>query len=139
MKHWRLVAVVVVLIFGAFGINSVREKGKQQERDLAYGAVLRSYSEVVKPGMTRKEVEDYLRSKNLTFRQMCCVDYKTPKGVWDDLTKIAQEDPPFFCNEKNIYVAFQFAGGRPHNAVPSAEDADRLTAVTIYPWLERCL
>ncbi len=90
--------------------------------------------------MTRKEVEDYLRTRNAPFRHMCCVDTKQfLKWVYDDLTKIGQEDAPWFCSEKNVYIAFQFAGNSPHNGGPSAEPTDMLTAVTIYPWLEGCL
>lgn len=59
-------------------------------------------------------------------------------GVWDDLVKIAQEDTPWVCSEKNIYIAFQFAGTGPHAAPPSAGPSDTLTAVTVYPSLEGC-
>jgi hypothetical protein len=91
--------------------------------------------------MTRKEVEDLLRAKNKAFQQMCCVDIKKPMGVWDDLVKIAQEDAPWFCSEKNVYIAFQFAGSRPPERAPGwdAEASDKLTAVSLYPWLEGCL
>jgi hypothetical protein len=138
MKYWRLVAAVVVIIFLAIAINNVRQKRSQQKRDLAYEAALRSYSEVFRPGMTPNEVEGLLRARNKVFRQMCCVDLKKSMDVWDDLVKIAQEDPPWVCSEKNVYIAFQFAGTRPHATPPSAEPSDRLTAVTVYPWLEGC-
>jgi hypothetical protein len=139
MKYWRLIAAVAVLAFAVIAINNVREKRSQRKRDVAYQTALRSYSEVVKPGMTRKEVEDLLHARNKAFRQMCCVDIKKPIGVEDDLVKIAQEDPPWVCSDKNIYIAFQFAGARPQAAPPHAEPSDKLTAVTIYPWLEGCL
>ena len=139
MKYWRLVAMVVVFTFVVIAIHNVREKRSQQKRDVAYQTALRSYSEVIKPGMTRKEVEDLLHARNKTFRQMCCVDIKKPMGVWDDLVKIAQEDPPWICGAKNIYIAFQFAGTRPQSAPPSSEPSDRLAVVTVYPHLEDCL
>jgi len=139
MKYWRLVAAVVVFTFVVVAINNVREKRSQQKRDVAYQTALRSYSEVFKPGMTRKEVEDFLRARNKVFRHRCCVDIKKSMDVWDDLVKIAQEDAPWVCSEKNIYIAFQFAGTEPHPTPPSVEPSDKLTAVTIYPWLEGCL
>jgi hypothetical protein len=139
MRYWPLLAAVVVVAFVLIGIRGVRERRSQQKRDVAYQTTLRSYSEVFKPGMRRKEVEDSLRTRNVTFRQMCCVDIKKPMGVWDDLVKIAQEDPPWICSEKNIYIAFQFAGTRPQAAPPSAEASDGLTAVNVYPHLEGCL
>ena len=139
MKYWPLLAAVVVIALVLIGIRNVSEKRSQQKRDVAYQTALRSYSEVIKPGMTRKEVEDSLHTRNKVFRQMCCVDIKKSMDVWDDLVKIAQEDPPWVCSEKNIYIAFQFAGTEAHAAPPRADPSDRLTAVTIYPWLEGCL
>ncbi|HLB93604.1 MAG TPA: hypothetical protein VJK27_14780 [Terriglobales bacterium] len=88
--------------------------------------------------MSRREVEDLLHARNKAFRQMCCVDIKKPIGVWDDLVKIAQEDPPWVCSGKNIYIAFQFTGTRAPATPPSAEPSDKLTAVSVYPWLEGC-
>jgi hypothetical protein len=139
MRYWALLAAGVFIAFVLIGMHNVREKRSQQKRDVAYQTALRSYSEVIKPGMTRKEVEDLLHARNKAFRQLCCVDIKKPMGVWDDLVKIAQEDPPWICNAKNIYIAFQFGGTRPQAAPPSAEPSDRLTAVTVYPHLEGCL
>jgi len=57
--------------------------------------------------MTRKQVEDYLSARNLSFRQMCCVSVKEfSRGVYDnaydDLVKIAQEEVPWFCSENNV-------------------------------------
>jgi|ERR1022692_469916 hypothetical protein len=139
MKYWRLLLAIVLITIVVIVVNNGREKRSQQKRDLAYQAELRSYSEVFQPGMTRKEVEDLLRTRNKVFRQMCCVDIKKSMDVWDDLVKIAQEDPPWVCSEKNVYIAFQFAGTEPHATPPSAEPTDKLTAVTVYPWLEGCL
>jgi hypothetical protein len=94
-----------------------------------------------KPGMTRKEVEDYFHANGIVFRQMCCVDSQSHKWVWDDLTKIAREEHPWFCSEKNIYIAFQFDGSRSPDRAPGwdAEASDKLTAVSLYPWFEGCL
>jgi len=139
MEYWRALLAVVLIIVLAIVINNVREKRSWQKRDLAYQEALRSYSQDFKPGMSRKEVEDLLHIRNKAFRQMCCVDIKKSMDVWDDLVKIAQEDPPWVCSEMNIDIAFQFAGTRVHAAPPSAAPSDKRTAVTLYPWLERCL
>ena len=97
MKYWRLSLVVVVIIFVVIGIYRVRKKRAQQEREVAYQTALRSYSEALKPGMTRKEVEDYLRVRNMLFSQMCCVHRKDiSRSVRDDLTKIGRAS----CRER---------------------------------------
>jgi hypothetical protein len=70
---------------------------------------------------------------------MCCAERADfAKGAYDDLVRIGQEDPPWFCNENNVYVAFQFAAHEPH-AVAQADPSDLLKTVTIFHWLEGCL
>ena len=141
MKHWRLLTVVLVAVaMSVIGVRHVLEKPAQQKREVAYQAALRPYSEVLRPGMTRNEVESYLRAENVRFGQMCCVDpTDLSKGVYDDLTKIGQEDAPWFCSEMNIYVAFQFTGPDRHAVGWTADASDTLKSVTIYRRLEGCL
>jgi hypothetical protein len=116
------------------------ERLAQEKREVAYQSILRSYSEVLRPGMTRKEVENYLRAKNVTFSQMCCVDPRdTHKGVNDEVTKIGHEDAPWFCSANTVYVAFRFTGPERRSVGPTGEASDTLNAVTIYHRLEGCL
>ena len=65
-----LILVVAPLIF--FGVRyemKVRaETQAQAKRETAYQAALRSYNQILKPGMKRKEVEDYLRVNKTEFR-----------------------------------------------------------------------
>src|SRR5947209_18878249 len=83
MKHWRLLTVVLVAVaLSVIGVRHVREKRSQQKhvlekraqqkREVAYKAALRSYSEVLRPGVTRNEVESYLRAENV---RLLCVEY----------------------------------------------------------------
>ena len=114
---------------------------EQEKRELVYRGILQSYQQVLKPGMTRKEVEDYLRAKNKNFRQMCCIDFKSGmKHSWDDEMKIGQEDPPWFCGENNVYVGFEFSdSAQPHGEFWQADDSDILKSVTLRHQLEICL
>jgi hypothetical protein len=102
--------VVTVVAAVAIGLHHVLGKRAERKREIAYQSVLRSYSERFGRGTTRRDVEDYLRARNIGFQHMCCVDHKLSKSVWDDLTKIRQESAPWFCSENNVYVAFQFSG-----------------------------
>ncbi len=71
---------------------------------------------------------------------MCCVDRRTYSlGIYDDLIKIGQEDAPWFCNEKNVYIALQFTGQSRADPTPEAVPSDTLKTITIYHWLEGCL
>ncbi len=127
----------------ATAIATVRyehEKRAQRQREATYERALHSYSDVLKPGTNRKEVEDYLHERDIGFRHMCCVDRRTYSlGIYDDLIKIGQEDAPWFCNEKNVYIALQFTGQSRADPTPEAVPSDTLKTITIYHWLEGCL
>jgi hypothetical protein len=99
-RRWPLVTgLFIAAALLAFGVRYVLEAQAERvkkTREFAYEAVLRSYSEALKLGATRKEVEDYLRAKDVEFRRMCCVDSKQrfSTNVYDDLTKVGQENAP---------------------------------------------
>ena len=140
MKRWHaLVLALIAVALTAYGVRHILENRAEQKREIAYQSALRPYSERFRPGTTRKEVEEYLRARNIGFRQMCCVDYKSHKSVWDDLTKISQEGAPWFCSENNVYVAFEFTGPKRNGVEWSADPSDALKAISIYHWLEGCL
>lgn len=139
-KHWRPLAAILILVLAVVGVRRVREKQAQKKRDEAYEAILQAYSAALMPGTARKDVESYLRAKNVAFQQMCCVERKAfSDGVYDDLVKIGQEDVPWFCSENNVYIALQFAGTGHPKMTPDADPLDRLRAVTIFHWLAGCL
>jgi len=137
--------ILILLVAGlcGLGVRYWSKKQMQMRREATYQAALRSYTEALKPGMTRKQVEDYLRAKNIKFRQICCVDIKelqsSRRRSWDDLTKIGEEDIPFVCRENNVYVAFQFTDHEQGEAKRQVNDLDTLKALSIYHSLEGCL
>ena len=125
----------VLLVLLASGSGDARGQSKQQKREAAYQAKLQSYSDVLKPGMTRKNVEDYLRGKGVEFGKLCCVD---KESVFSDLVKIGKEKHPWYCEEHNVYIAFQFAAVEPHKGW-EAYGSDTLKSITVYHKLEGCL
>lgn len=130
-----LLAVLLLAVAGlaVAGVHLWSEKRAQMKREAAYESILRSYTQVLKPGMTREEVEDYLRAKRVDFQQTCCFLGKS----WADLVKIGQEDHPWFCSEHDVYVAFQFANEQHPERL--ANKLDTLKAVTVYDQLGGCL
>jgi hypothetical protein len=142
MKHWlRLLLGVLGAALLIVGVREIVKGQLRNKREVVYQATLESYQQVLKPGMTRKRVEDYLRARHQTFTQSCCVDTKEfRKHSWDDLAKIGAEDAPWFCSENAIYVAFQFADSPvPHKEMWRADDLDILETVAIYRRPEICL
>jgi hypothetical protein len=98
-------------------------------------------SQVLKPGMTRKEVEGYFHAKNIDFGHACCVDLMglSKKHSWDDLVEIGKETAPWFCRENNASVAFEFIDQGQHGTDWDSNDADTLKAVSIYHRVDGCL
>ncbi len=90
----------MIAVSVAVSVWHVREERAQKMREFGYTKTLESYSAVLRTGMTRQQIEDYFSSRNIEFRQLCCVSVKEfSKGVYDntydDLVKIGQEDIPW--------------------------------------------
>jgi hypothetical protein len=60
--------------------------------------------------MTRKDVEDYLRSRNTKFTWIWTAFGGRRESQYADLVKIGEETAPWYCSEACVYVAF---GSRP--------------------------
>ena len=139
LKPWlRLILSLLLVALLFAGARHFVQRHEQEKREVFYHGILRSYQQVLRPGMNRKEVEDYLRANNETFRQMCCIVFNGPaKHSWDDEVKIAEEDPPWVCRENNVYVGFVF-GDSPtvHKENYQADEWDILKAVTLQHQLE---
>jgi hypothetical protein len=126
---------LVFLALLSIGSCFASGQSKQQKREAAYQAKLQSYSESFKPGMPRKTVEEYLRTKGTAFRQLCCVE---ETSVFADLVEIGKEKHPWYCEEHNVYIAFQFSAVKPRKGF-EAHDSDTLTKITIFHKLDGCL
>jgi len=135
MKTWRrLLVLLLVLSVCLFFLRYLSKTKAEKRRALTYRAALERYSQALRPGMTREEVEDYLKANNASFYHMCCVKAKrSSDGAYDDLTRIGQEDAPWFCSQNNIYIAFLFAG--PKRVATTADPSDKLTSIELYPYL----
>lgn len=118
----------------ALGIHQGQKLQQKRKREAAYQSTLLSYTQVLEPGMIRKEVENYLRARNVDFGQLCCVvgTQPHPKHSLDDITKVGQEDAPWFCREHYVFVAFQFEDHGQYKSILGADDKDILKSVTIY-------
>jgi hypothetical protein len=125
----------VLLVLFTVGSCDAKAQSAKEKREAAYQAKLQSYSDVLKPGTTRENVEDYLRAKGVAFGQLCCIDERSASA---DLVKIGKEKRPWYCEENNAYVAFQFAAVEPHKGW-EAYDSDTLKSITIYHKFEGCL
>jgi hypothetical protein len=128
----RIFAFFLVLTT-SFGTSGQSAK---QKREADYQAALQSYSDALKPGATRKSVEDYLQAKGVNYEKMCCILEKSAEA---ELVRIGKEKHPWYCSEHNVYIAFQFVDELHGGGRPSDSDLDKLKSITVYHWLEGCL
>ena len=126
-----VILVVAPLIF--FGVRyelKVRaETQAQAKREMAYQSTLRSYNQVLKLGMKRETVEDYLRFNKTEFLRLSL----------DDLTKIGEDEPTWVCGRTGVYVKFQFTGIGQREPRFDANDEDTLDEIKIFHWGNTCL
>lgn len=141
-KRWRsfilIVLVVACVLIAGFAVLSWSRQNAQRERDLGYQSALQKYRDDLGSATTRDDVERNLQSKNVKFRQLCCVDNEN--SAYSDLVLIGKEDPPWYCSENNVYIAFQFGASEgPESRPPSSAGVDVLKAITVYQKLDDCL
>lgn len=136
MRRWVLIAAMLIcVVFVHALVSNVVAKREERKREAVFQETLRSYQEALKPGMTRKQVEDYLNSKDASFTRTCCIDQEGRFAA--DITKIWQGKPPWYCNDNSMYVAFQFT--TPALAATSSDPKDVLDKVMLYQHLGGCL
>lgn len=106
-----LVVLVLVLLCAAVMPYTWR----RVRREAGYRSVLRSYSAVLKPGMSRKQVEDYFRAQGVSFGQGCCFN---EHSAFADTVTIGQEKVFFpLCSSEQVIVTFEFAAREPHDVL----------------------
>ncbi len=138
-----LLLVLVAIGLVAFGVRRELAINAKKNRRAAYEAKLRSFAQVLQPGMTRKQVQDYFHANDITYSEGCCVAYdnSVKRQSFDDLVKVGEEDHPWYCSEHWVYVAFQFTdyGTRTPEWHIKDNDLDTLKSITIYEQLGGCL
>jgi len=96
-------------------------------RNAQYRRILKSYSDVLKPGMKRSEVETYfIMSRYISFSN----GSMGPRGAYPDIVEIAREKEGWVCQEQVVYVVFKFAANEPEREV-AANPEDRLTGTSL--------
>jgi len=96
-----------------------------------------SYRQVLKPGMTRKDVEDYFRANKIQFSQGCCVTGANAQSL-DDLIEIGTQHFPVPCGDTTYYVAFIFNDQTQHRpeSILKTHDLDTLRSITTFQWVD---
>lgn len=172
MSKRSLLLLIVVGVFAALcgvalrhalGQRAIQKREAAYQRAVSYQSLLHRYSEALKPGMTRKEVEGYLRTNDVHSYTEVLKPGMTRNEVeaflrgdgvsffiffprwlaedhaYADLVKIGQEEHPWYCSEQDVYIAFHFIATEPLTANYRASDTDTLKNISIFYQLGGCL
>jgi hypothetical protein len=146
-QQWKISMIVVgvaVIAISLWLVQHMRDRHEAADRESGYQTVLAQYAVQLKPGMTREQVERYFQNNGKQFKQMCCVanfkgEYVSfDRAGYDDLVKIAEENVPFFCNENNVYIAFEF-NPKSQGELSHTNGSDILKTVSVFHQFERCM
>jgi hypothetical protein len=122
--------ILLTLLTGVVGVCFTLLAARRVLREIRYSRTVRSYSAVVKPGMTRSQVDSYLRARdpNVELGKICCFAAGDAPA---DLLRIATENRSWPCIERDIYVAFEFQEDSPRPGLVSNPN-DRLKQVFLF-------
>jgi hypothetical protein len=137
MKRWVLLSIIAVIIVVA-SVMAVRNHVRsvaQKKREAAYQSALQKYSQDLRPGLRRTEVEGYLRARNVSFSWIYTAFGGRRESQYADIVKIGEEAAPWYCSEAYVYVAFEFSGGEKFKQ----DDSDLLERIEIFRPYTGCL
>jgi len=120
-------------------------RAKHEEGDQA---ILRLYRENLKPGMTRKEVEDNLRKRGIQFSRYGDLKphqrWFSTSGVeisnlaaYTDVIRIRNEHVSWICSSMVVFIGIQFAASDDTHAA-ATQETDRLTEINLYDQSADC-
>jgi len=112
-RVWRWSFIVLLLIITATTVwldAHRREERLRRERAAGYQQALRSYTDELPLGATRKRVEDALRARGASYEQVFGFD---ATNAYAGLVQIGTEAAPWYCNKNNVYIKFTFDAAEP--------------------------
>jgi hypothetical protein len=135
--------LIVVILIATYAIAARRElkaeaqkkAAAQKRNDASVQSALLTYSRDLKPGVTRKRVEDYLRSRHTGFTQSSCYEEPITLAI---LAKVGEGEKPWYCSEWPVYVVFEFSVSESHDSL-RLPDSDALKKVHLMSRGEGCL
>jgi hypothetical protein len=122
-RRWHSTVLILICVLAAgIALDAAWERHVRRMRDASYLEALQSYSANLKPGMTRKDVEQSFRTRGVAFQQW---------GAESDLILVGKGKPDWVCSDKSEYLAFHFAPAQQGEAW-KAQDADTLTRINLF-------
>jgi hypothetical protein len=130
-KHLRNLGLILVGL-ATIGITAayIWHSHLARVREESYQSTLRSVSLDLRPGTTRKRVEQYVQSRGAKLERVCCIGHQP----FQDVMLIGREEKPWYCGQHNVYLEFDFG-----SAEYTLSDTDPLRSISIVHKLDDCL
>lgn len=126
MNNWRSRLMILVVV--GLSAATLPYAWGRMKREVGYHSALRSYFEALKPGLSRKQVEDYLQAKGISYGRSCCIN---EHSAFADVARIGEEKVFVpFCSSEQVLVAFEFASREPHRW-PKSYPSDELKRIVL--------
>ncbi len=138
MKRWLLWLIPAAVLTVVLAARYMNQEAAKKKREIGYAYALKSYSQALHTGMTRKNVEDYLRSKNTTFTWIFTAFGPRGDSQTADIVKIGEEAAPWFCSEAYVYVAFEYTFTRIED-IHRQDPSDILERIELFRPYTGCL
>ena len=104
-RYWIWVLVVVVIASFLLTFRGVLKARRKRRLATETQAALMRYTRNLRPGLTRREVEAYLRGHNTEFGER---GGSVGRHTYATIVKVGEDDVPWYCSEWPVYVLFEF-------------------------------
>jgi hypothetical protein len=128
MKRWWL-PVIALVVAAASSTIAVRYIQRQNRATASRAAALSNYEQRLRPGMSRKDVKDYLRTKGITFLEQCCNG--VPGSAFSVLIPVGEEGTHWYCETVPDYVSLEFVATERHEPGAGPSNSDVLREVNL--------
>jgi len=105
-------SVTILAVFAAIGVVEGGFVISDLRREAAYERELAAYSNSIKLGTNRDDVEDYLRARGLKFEPVCCTKKGNDYFPIDDV-RLGRGKGRWFCEPETVYLQFEFTPADP--------------------------
>jgi hypothetical protein len=135
MKRALIFGSLLILAVAIYaGVSSVRAKRSKQQHEIAYQAAVESYRSALTPGMSRRQLEESLRSRGVEFGGFPAY---SEDSAYADLVKIGEEEGGLGCGPGSVNVAIRFETGTNRRA--QEDPSDTVKGVTVFKLFEDCM
>jgi hypothetical protein len=134
--HGRLkIGAMFALGIGiAVAMWSAQTKWIEHQHQKFYETTLISYRAALTSGMQRKQVEDYLQGKHISFFGFPAY---SDDSSYAELIKIGEEKGGWYCGPASVYVAIEFETATDRRVLE--DPSDTLTKISLFTYSDDCM